>query len=65
MNDSYDRGKELGGCQDSAVPQQDREWQPPRLTVWEVGRDTSMGLASNKTGSGADSHGMRDVIDPG
>jgi hypothetical protein len=61
MNDAYDRGKKLGGCQDSGVPEQDREWQPPRLTVWEVARDTSMGLAVEKTGSGADSHGMRDV----
>ncbi len=66
MNDSYDRVKELCGFQASGVPEQDREWQPPRLTVWEVAADTSMGLSvGTKTGSGADSHGMRDVTPTG
>ena len=63
MKESHGRGKELGGCQAPGAPKQHREWQPPRLTVWEVVRDTSVN-GSAKTGSGPDSHGMRDVTTP-
>lgn len=61
MKECNGGGKNPGADQPSALPEQDREWQSPRLTVWEVVQDTAMGLPVEKTGSGADSHGMRDV----
>ena len=61
MNKCDERIKERNVCEAAGVPEQEKEWQPPRLTVWEVVRDTSMSAAVSKTGSGADSHGMRDV----
>ncbi len=45
--------------QAAGFPEREKEWQPPRLTVWEVVRDTS--VLPTKTGSGPDSLGMRDV----
>jgi hypothetical protein len=60
MNESDGGGKNPGADQPSALPEQGQQWQPPRLTVWEVARDTTVN-GSAKTGSGADSHGMRDV----
>jgi carboxylesterase type B len=61
MNNGDDRVKEWNVCQAAGVPEHDKQWQPPRLTVWEVVRDTSMSAPVTKTGSGADSLGMRDV----
>ncbi len=61
MNKTVAQGKDLGVCQPEGFAEQEKEWQPPRLTVWEVVRDTSMSTAVTKTGSGADSRGMRDV----
>jgi hypothetical protein len=61
MNKSDDRLKERNVNQAAGFPKAGKEWQPPRLTVWEVVRDTSMGIYAAKCGSGADSHGMRDV----
>jgi hypothetical protein len=54
-----DLGNDSGTCQNDRPGGQDKEWQPPRLTVWEVVRDTS--VQPTKTGSGADSLGMRDI----
>ena len=64
MNKSDDLRKEPHGCQAVSLPEVDKEWQAPRLTVWEVAEDTGMGNGVSKTGSGADSHGMRDVTAP-
>ena len=61
MKKSDDPRKEPGGCQAVGFPEADKEWQAPCLTLWEVARDTSMGVINDKTGSGADTHGMRDV----
>ena len=63
MKESDGRGKNPGAYHPSTIPDQHQQWQPPRLTVWEVARDTSVN-GSDKTGSGADSHGMRDVTTP-
>ncbi len=60
MNKSGDILKERNVGRAGGFPEQEKEWQPPRLTVWEVARDTSVG-APSKTGSGADSLGMRDI----
>ncbi len=62
MNKANDMGKEPRGSQYVGTPEQEKGRQLPRLTVWEVARDTGMGVITDKTGSGADSHGMRDVI---
>jgi hypothetical protein len=61
MNRSDDKVKERNVGRAEGFSEPDKEWQPPRLTVWEVVRDTSL-VPVSKTGSGADSHGMRDVI---
>ena len=63
MKESDGRGKNPGAYRLTAVPEQGQQWQPPRLTVWEVARDTTVN-GSAKTGSGPDSHGMRDVTTP-
>jgi hypothetical protein len=65
MNKSNDTGKKPGGSQSVGTPEQEKEWSPPRLTIWEVARDTTMGVATSKTGSGPDSYGMRDVTPTG
>ena len=59
MNRSDDKAKERHVCQGAGDSEQYKEWQPPRLTVWEVAEDTTGPIP--KTGSGADSLGMRDV----
>ncbi len=65
MNKSDELGKESAVRQAAGLPEQEKKWQAPRLTVWEVARDTRMGFTvSTKTGSGPDSHGMRDVTPP-
>jgi hypothetical protein len=56
-----DMGKDRGGSPSVGTPEREKEWCPPRLTIWEVARDTTMGTPNTKTGSGADSLGMRDV----
>ncbi len=60
MNKSHDQGKNLPTCQTAGPAGQEMVWQPPRLTIWELVRDTGE-IAPNKIGSGADSRGMRDV----
>ena len=60
MNKCDDKVKERNVNQAAGFPEQEKEWQSPRLTVWEVAEDTGMGSIP-KTGSGADSLGMRDV----
>ena len=61
MNRSDDKVKERNVGRAEGFSEPDKEWQPPRLTVWEVVRDTSMSAPVTKTGSGADSLGMRDA----
>jgi hypothetical protein len=59
MNKSDDKVKEGNVGRAEGFSEPDKEWQPPRLTVWEVAEDTTGPIP--KTGSGADSLGMRDV----
>ncbi len=61
MNKSDDKVKERNVGRAGGSPEQEKEWQPPRLTVWEVALDTGNSSGVSKTGSGADSYGMRDV----
>ena len=59
MNKSDDKVKEGNVGRAEGFPGQEKEWQPPRLTVWEVAEDTANNVP--KTGSGADSYGMREL----
>ncbi len=62
MNRLDDEVKQRNIDRAGGSPEQEKEWQPPCLTVWEVVEDTGgPAPATIKTGSGADSYGMRDV----
>ena len=64
MNKTGTQGKDRGVCQPAGFAEQENEWHAPRLTIWEVVRDTSMALGSGKSASGPDSQGMQDVVVP-
>ena len=59
MNKSDDRVKGSSVYHAAGDPEQEKEWQLPRLTIWEVAEDTANNVP--KTGSGADSYGMREL----
>jgi hypothetical protein len=61
MNKSDAKVKQRNVGRDGGLPEQETEWQSPRLIVWEVVENTAQPPA--KTASGADSQGMRDVFD--
>lgn len=61
MKESDGGEKKPGAYRPTAVPEQGQEWQTPRLTIWEVAEETGLPPIYSKTGSGADSHGMREV----